>query len=42
MFASRDSYSYTDEELAEYERLESESSKSKRRGPKTNLGGSGR
>lgn len=42
MFASRDSYSYTDEELAEYERSESESSKTKRRGPKTNLGGTDR
>jgi len=38
MFASRDSFSYTDEELAEYERQESESSKSKRPGPNTNLG----
>lgn len=38
MFASRDSYSYSDEELAEYERQESESSKTKRRGPRTNLG----
>lgn len=39
MFASRDAYSsYTDEELAEYERQESELNKSKRRGPRTNLG----
>jgi DNA-binding response OmpR family regulator len=38
MFASRDSFSYTDEELAEYERQESESSKSRRPGPNTNLG----
>jgi len=38
MFASRDSYSYTDEELAEYERQESELSKSKRNKPRTNLG----
>jgi hypothetical protein len=38
MFASRDSYSYTDEELAEYERQESEASKSKRIKPRTNLG----
>ena len=39
MFASRDSYSYTDEELAEYERLESELSKTKRNKPRTDLGG---
>jgi DNA-binding response OmpR family regulator len=38
MFASRDSFSYTDEELAEYERQEGEASKSKRSGPPTNLG----
>jgi DNA-binding response OmpR family regulator len=38
MFASRDSYSYTDEELAEYEREESETSKSKRNKPRTDLG----
>ena len=38
MFASRDSYSYTDEELAEYEREEAESSKSKRNKPRTDLG----
>ena len=42
MFASRDSYSYTDEELAEYERQESESSKTKRIKPRTDLGGSTR
>jgi DNA-binding response OmpR family regulator len=42
MFASRDSYGYTDEELAEYERQESESSKTKRTKPRTNLGGSDR
>ncbi|HKV23408.1 MAG TPA: hypothetical protein VJN93_02355 [Candidatus Acidoferrum sp.] len=42
MFASRDSYSYTDEELAEYERQESESSKTRRIKPRTNLGGSDR
>lgn len=42
MFASRDSYSYSDEELAEYERQESESSKSKRIKPRTDLGGSSR
>lgn len=39
MFASRDSYSYTDEELAEYERVESELSKSKRNKPRSDLGG---
>lgn len=38
MFASRDSYSYTDEELAEYERQESETSKAKRNKPRPNLG----
>jgi DNA-binding response OmpR family regulator len=38
MFASRDSFSYTDEELAEYERQESEESKNKRNRPLTNLG----
>ena len=38
MFASRDSFSYTDEELAEYERQESESSKGRRSKPRTNLG----
>src|SRR6266699_1654672 len=38
MFASRDSFSYTDEELAEYERQESELSKSKRNKPRINLG----
>jgi DNA-binding response OmpR family regulator len=42
MFASRDSFSYTDEELAEYERQESEDSKSRRNKPLTNLGGSDR
>jgi DNA-binding response OmpR family regulator len=42
MFASRDSFSYTDEELAEYERQETESSASKRNKPRTNLGGSDR
>ncbi|HET8925193.1 MAG TPA: hypothetical protein VFN26_19580 [Candidatus Acidoferrum sp.] len=39
MFASRDTFSYTDEELAEYERAESEASKSRRNKPRTNLGG---
>lgn len=38
MFASRDSFSYTDEELAEYERQEGELSKSKRNKPRINLG----
>jgi len=38
MFASRDSFSYTDEELAEYEKQESEASKSKRNKPRINLG----
>jgi DNA-binding response OmpR family regulator len=42
MFASRDSYGYTDEELAEYEKQEAESSKTKRNKPRTNLGGSDR
>ncbi len=38
MFASRDSFSYTDEELAEYEKQESEASKSRRTKPRINLG----
>ena len=38
MFASRDSYSYTDEEIAEYEREEAEATKSRRIKPRTNLG----
>jgi DNA-binding response OmpR family regulator len=42
MFASRDSFSYSDEELAEYEKAESEASSSKRNKPRTNLGGSDR
>lgn len=42
MFASRDSYSYSDEELAEYEKQEAESSASRRNKPRTNLGGSDR
>lgn len=42
MFASRDSFSYTDEELAEYERAEGEASKTRRNKPRTNLGGSDR
>jgi DNA-binding response OmpR family regulator len=41
MFASRDSFSYTDEELAEYERQEKEASKSKRSRVRTNLGDPG-
>jgi DNA-binding response OmpR family regulator len=42
MFASRDSFSYSDEELAEYEKQESEASKTRRNKPRTNLGGSDR
>ena len=38
MFASRDSYSYTEEELAEYERTESELNRNKRRKDLGNLG----
>ena len=38
MFASRDEYSYTEEELAEYEKQESEHSRAKRNKPLTNLG----
>jgi len=38
MFASRDTYSYTEEEIAEYERSESELSKSKRPKRRNNLG----
>ena len=38
MFASRDSYSYTEEEIAEYEKVESESSRMRRNKPRTNLG----
>ena len=38
MFAARDSYSYSEEEIAEYERQESELSKTRRNRPKTNLG----
>lgn len=42
MFAARDSsFSYTDEELAEYERQEGEASKNKRNRPRTNLGDPG-
>jgi DNA-binding response OmpR family regulator len=38
MFASRDSYSYTEEELAEYERHEAETNKNKRIKPRIDLG----
>lgn len=38
MFASRDSYSYTEEELAEYEKQEAAASKNRRLKPRTNLG----
>ena len=38
MFASRDSYSYTEEEITEYERQETEASKSKSNKPRVNLG----
>jgi DNA-binding response OmpR family regulator len=38
MFASRDSYSYTEEEIAEYERQEAETSRNRRNKPRTNLG----
>ena len=38
MFAARDSYSYTEEEIAEYERQEAEASKTKSNKPRVNLG----
>lgn len=38
MFASRDSYSYTEEEIAEYERAETEASRTRRSKPRSNLG----
>ncbi len=38
MFAARDSFSYTEEEMAEYERQESEAAKTRRIGPRKNLG----
>lgn len=38
MFAARDSYSYSEEELAEYERQEAEATKNRRMKPRTNLG----
>ena len=41
MFAARDSFSYTDEELAEYERQEGEAAKTRRNRPRTNLGDPG-
>jgi hypothetical protein len=41
MFAPRDSFSYTDEELAEYERQEGEASKARRNRVRTNLGDPG-
>ena len=43
MFAARDGYSsYTEEELAAYEKQEGELSKSRRNKPRTNLGGTDR
>ena len=38
MFAARDSYSYSEEEIAEYEKQEAEASRSRRIKPRTNLG----
>ena len=38
MFAARDTYSYTEEELAEYERQEVEAAKNRRLKPRTDLG----
>ena len=38
MFASRDTYVYTEEELAEYEKQEAEATKNRRFKPRTNLG----
>lgn len=38
MFASRDSYSYTEEEIAEYERQEAEASRNRRSKPRLDLG----
>lgn len=38
MFASRDSYSYTEEELAEYEKQEAEASQTKKTRLRSNLG----
>jgi DNA-binding response OmpR family regulator len=42
MFAARDSFSYSEEEIAEYERLERESSAANRHKPPTDLGGKDR
>jgi DNA-binding response OmpR family regulator len=41
MFAPRDSYSYSEEEIAAYERAESEASKAMRNRPRTKLGDPG-
>ena len=41
MFAARDSFSYTDEELDEYEKQESEATKARRNRVRTNLGDPG-
>jgi len=41
MFAPRDSYSYSEEEIAEYERAEGEAAKSRRNRPRINLGDPG-
>ncbi len=41
MFAARDSFSYSEEEIAEYEREEGEAAKSRRNRVRTNLGDSG-
>ena len=41
MFAARDSYSYSEEEIAEYERVEGEGAKSRRNRPRINLGDPG-
>jgi DNA-binding response OmpR family regulator len=41
MFAPRDSFTYSEEEIAEYERSESEATKAKRNRPRTNLGDPG-
>ena len=38
MFAARDTYSYSEEELAEYERQEAEAAKNRRLKPRTDLG----
>ena len=42
MFAARDSYGYTEEEIAEYEKQEAEQSRSKQSKPRGNLGDSHR